>query len=108
MAWQLLAAGRHVSCTTLAFLSYAGDSDMKWYLVVERGPRKGQVIPVTRDPFLIGREACCHLRPSAPTVGSRHCALTTRGRWLFVTDCQASNGTFVNGRRLDHEQALQP
>jgi pSer/pThr/pTyr-binding forkhead associated (FHA) protein len=81
---------------------------MKWYLVVERGQHKGQVIPVRREPFLIGREACCHLRPAAATVSRRHCALAARGRNLFVADCHTSNGTFVNGQRLDHEQALQP
>src|SRR5262245_64864732 len=80
---------------------------MKWYLVVERGPHKGQVIALERE-FLIGRDPGCHLRPSAASVSRRHCSLRTRSRGLFVADCQASNGTFVNGRRLDQEQALQP
>src|SRR5262245_34348068 len=80
---------------------------MKWYLVVERGQHRGQVIPLTQE-FLIGRDHCCNLRPSATSVSHRHCSLRTREERLFVADCQARNGTFVNGRRLAQEEALEP
>jgi predicted component of type VI protein secretion system len=80
---------------------------MRWQLVAELGQRKGQVIPITRAPFLIGRDAGCHLRPNAASVSGRHCELITRGGRLLVR-CQTTNGTFVNGRRIDGEQELRP
>jgi predicted component of type VI protein secretion system len=80
---------------------------MKWQLVVARGQRKGQVIPLMRIPFLIGRGVGCHLRPSAANVGVKHCLLVTRCGRLVVVDQQAG-GTFVNGRRVVAEQELCP
>jgi pSer/pThr/pTyr-binding forkhead associated (FHA) protein len=73
---------------------------MQWQLVVGQGHRKGQIIPVRRNSFLIGRDPICHLRPAADSVSRQHCVLTIRDARLFIADCQSSNGTFVNDRRL--------
>jgi pSer/pThr/pTyr-binding forkhead associated (FHA) protein len=81
---------------------------MKWQLVVNRGQRKGLVIPLARLPFSIGRGEECRLRPVAPDVSRHHCDLVTHGGRLVVVDCQTTNGTFVNGQRIEVEQELRP
>lgn len=81
---------------------------MKWQLVVDRGRHKGQIIPITRATFLIGRDSACHLRPTAANVSRQHCVLSIEQGRLFVFDCQTTNGTFVNAHRLKQEQELQP
>lgn len=79
---------------------------MSWQLVVETGARKGQVIPLTRESFLIGRDPSCQLRPKATSVSELHCFLSRRGDQLFVANRDSPNGTLVNGLRLDQEQEL--
>ncbi len=51
-------------------------------------------------PFTIGRRAGCSLQINSRTVSSLHAELTTDGDSLTLTDCNSTNGTFVNGERL--------
>jgi pSer/pThr/pTyr-binding forkhead associated (FHA) protein len=81
---------------------------MTWKLMVDRGRQTGQTIPLAQPTLLIGRGEDCHLRPASEAVSRLHCRLTLRDNRLFVADCLATNGTFVNGERLAGEQELQP
>lgn len=81
---------------------------MRWQLVVERGNRHGQVIPLPTKPVWIGRGPDCQIRPAAPTVSRRHCALVQRQGRLFVTPGATTNGTFINGQRIEQEGELHP
>ena len=65
-------------------------------LVVLNGVHKGQHIPLTTSPFLIGRGQQCHLRPLREDVGREHCALEQRGDAVFLRDCGSTNGTILN------------
>lgn len=77
---------------------------MKISLIVSvPGPVQGKTIPVTRWPFLIGRDGKCHLRPSSAVVSNRHCAIDVRGDQAFVVDLKSTNGTFLNGQRMAKE-----
>jgi predicted component of type VI protein secretion system len=80
---------------------------MKLSLVV-LSPEKmrGKVIPVSRLPFLIGREPECYLRPSNTTVSNRHCAIHLRSGRVSIEDFDSTNGTFVNERRIKGEVEL--
>jgi predicted component of type VI protein secretion system len=79
---------------------------MKVTLVVSRGSRQGKEIPVTRSPFLIGRDPECHLRPASQMISRRHCALVIRNERMFLRDFGSTNGTIVNGERVVDEQEL--
>jgi pSer/pThr/pTyr-binding forkhead associated (FHA) protein len=76
-------------------------TDYRLTLVVIEGNQSGQRVTVPRLPFLIGRGADCQLRPNSPTVAARHCALLERNGRLLLTDLGSTNGTYVNGVRLD-------
>lgn len=73
---------------------------MKWELLVGNGKHEGKHIPLSQARFQIGREDNCQLRTSSEVVSRRHCTLTRLGKHLFVSDCHATNGTFVNDRRI--------
>jgi pSer/pThr/pTyr-binding forkhead associated (FHA) protein len=75
-------------------------------LVLTPGKWEGKSVPVTVSPFLIGRDAKCHLRPASPAISNRHCDLFVRDGQLFVRDQGSTNGTFVNDQRLEGEQEL--
>jgi predicted component of type VI protein secretion system len=79
---------------------------MKVVLVVAGARRAGQEVPVSVSPFLIGRASECHLRPASAFVSHRHCALSVRGDEVRVRDFGSTNGTFVNGTRIQDEAPL--
>ena len=69
---------------------------MHFGLIVLNGVHKGQHIPLTTSPFLIGRGKQCHLRPVREDVGREHCAIEQRGDSLFLRDCGSTNGTILD------------
>jgi pSer/pThr/pTyr-binding forkhead associated (FHA) protein len=80
---------------------------MKLSLVVLSPTRmRGKVIPVSRSPFLIGRDPECYLRPSSSTVSNRHCAIRLRSGRVSIEDFDSTNGTLVNDRRIKGEIEL--
>jgi pSer/pThr/pTyr-binding forkhead associated (FHA) protein len=81
---------------------------MKLSLVVlNEGSSKEKAIPITRVPFVIGRDPKCHLRPGSPIVSHRHCAIEIRNDQVVLVDFGSTNGTFVNDQRVDKELELQ-
>jgi predicted component of type VI protein secretion system len=81
---------------------------MKWGLVVDQGMHKGRVIPLPSLPFVIGRDEGCQLRPVSPSVSHRHCALLVQGEKIILCDFHSTNGTLVNGQRIEGEVELHP
>ncbi len=51
--------------------------------------------------WLIGADARCDVVVDRPVVSARHCRLTETGDGFLLEDLNSSNGTFVNGRRID-------
>ncbi len=70
------------------------------------GSQAGATWPVVGSTFLIGRHADCGLRIHNPQVSLHHCSVITRGTEVWVRDLDSTNGTFVNGERLDGECRL--
>jgi pSer/pThr/pTyr-binding forkhead associated (FHA) protein len=76
-------------------------------VVLSAGKSQGKAIPVTRFPFLIGRDPACQLRPGSGLVSGRHCALLVREGRLFVRDLNSTNGTLLDGVALRDERQLK-
>ena len=58
-------------------------------------------IRVVGSPFLIGRHSNAALTIPCPTVSNVHAELHVDGGLLIVKDLGSTNGTFVNGTRVD-------
>ena len=67
------------------------------WLSAEAGPSRGRMVAVDASEFLIGRDACCHLRLDSSTVSRRHASIEVWGDRLFLQDLGSTNGTFLNG-----------
>jgi pSer/pThr/pTyr-binding forkhead associated (FHA) protein len=81
---------------------------MKLSLVVSvPSGSNGKTIPITRSPFVIGRDPKCQLRPSSAMVSNRHCSLEIDGDRAVITDLGSTNGTFLNKKRLAQPEELQ-
>ena len=53
------------------------------------------------DELVIGRDPGCDRVVDLPMISSRHARLARSGDRIVVEDLGSSNGTFVNGRRID-------
>jgi EAL domain-containing protein (putative c-di-GMP-specific phosphodiesterase class I) len=60
-------------------------------------------IRVEGSPFLVGRHSSAALTIPSPTVSNIHAELRVEAGVLFVKDLGSTNGTFINGERVDGE-----
>jgi anti-anti-sigma regulatory factor len=72
--------------------------EVKLHVQVGESPRRSVVVSCSR--FTIGRDANCQLRLSSAQVSKQHAVLELRGDRLFLRDLGSTNGTTVNGLRL--------
>ncbi|MFN0056612.1 MAG: FHA domain-containing protein [Planctomycetales bacterium] len=77
-------------------------------LKVLEGKQQGKLIPLNVRQFLIGREQDCHLRPNSDLVSRHHCVFTIDDFTVRLRDLGSTNGTFVNGERVQGQVVLNP
>jgi len=56
--------------------------------------------------WLIGSHASCDLVVNHPTVSAQHCRLTEFPAGFTVEDLGSTNGTYVDGARIDSNPGL--
>ena len=76
-------------------------------LKVLEGRQQGKTIPLHVRQFLIGREQDCHLRPNSDLVSRHHCVFTLDDYSLRLRDLGSTNGTLVNGERIQGQVVLK-
>ncbi|HJW34755.1 MAG TPA: GGDEF domain-containing protein [Holophagaceae bacterium] len=78
-----------------------------WALIRYVGQPIGELVPIPLDGLIIGRAADCGLSLPEAEVSRNHSriSLVLKGESVVVhlQDLGSTNGTFVNGRRLDSE-----
>jgi EAL domain-containing protein (putative c-di-GMP-specific phosphodiesterase class I) len=79
-----------------------------WFLSGPTQPGEGVVhTPVDGNPYVVGRTTGVSLKLQFRTVSGRHAALWIDNGVLWLRDLGSTNGTYVNGARLDKEQTVQ-
>lgn len=73
---------------------------------VRRSGEPPEVVDV-QDGCLLGRGRDCTLSFDDPTVSKWHARLHFNGRAAFVEDLSSTNGTYLNGRRVDGTAVLR-
>jgi S-DNA-T family DNA segregation ATPase FtsK/SpoIIIE len=74
--------------------------DQRALLIVIDGPDLGLEREVDRLPFTIGRQGADLTVPD-PSVSRLHATLTVEGGRFVLRDRQSTNGTFVEGERVE-------
>ena len=74
---------------------------------ITKGKGLGRQSPVADDPVVIGRDAGCDIPLADSLASRRHAEIRRHGEDDFrIRDLGSSNGTFVNGRRIDADTTL--
>jgi pSer/pThr/pTyr-binding forkhead associated (FHA) protein len=77
---------------------------MQAVLVMFRSDGERRSFSIARDMTVIGRREDCDLRIPLGEVSRKHCRLVRDGDSLKIEDLGSSNGTFLNGRRVQEAQ----
>lgn len=70
-------------------------------LVFRNGDCRGDRVPVSGTPFLIGRHVACDLRLQGEHVSRRHALLSHDANGILIQDLRSREGTIVNRRTLE-------
>lgn len=65
-------------------------------------------IELAAERLVVGRSRSCEVRLQEDSVSRLHAAFVWRDAALYVEDLGSSNGTFVNGRRIDAPCRIKP
>jgi hypothetical protein len=67
----------------------------------------GQSYALRQGNNVIGRDPGCDLRLDVERVSRRHAVIAWDGRRALIHDLNSTNGTFVNGRRLEPNRPVE-
>lgn len=91
----------------------SGDSAMSDFLVgLGSGPRlvdmSGTALDLVEGEKVVGRESNAEFPVVHDTVSRRHATLAVENGMVTLTDLGSTNGTWVNGRKIDAPTVLNP
>ncbi len=77
-------------------------------LKITYGPQMGEFMLVQKTPWLIGRDISCDYVVEHERISRQHAQLASKGGRWFLTDLQSTNGTYLNGNKIQakEEKAL--
>jgi len=81
-------------------MSYAKFIGMQAILVMFRSDGDRRSFSIARDMTVVGRREDCDLRIPLGEVSRKHCRLVRDGDSLRLEDLGSSNGTYLNGQRV--------
>src|SRR5918998_3489709 len=81
---------------------------MQAVLVMFRSDGERRSFSVVRDMTVIGRREDCDLRIPLGEVSRKHCRMVRDGDTLRLEDLGSSNGTYLNGQRVERDAVLSP
>ena len=71
------------------------------------GHRAGAEVKVRGPQFVIGSAADCSMCCRSDSVHAHHCEVRIDQHGAFIRPLSDKAGTFINGQRIEQEQALQ-
>jgi hypothetical protein len=81
---------------------------MAYQLVVTKGRSTTQTLKVPVEGVTtVGRQQGCQIRVASSQVSRKHCELFEKKGLLLVKDLNSSNGTYVDGKRVQGQQVLE-
>ena len=76
-------------------------------LMVEGGPNSDQMIPLIGGRNVMGREISADVVDTETGVSRKHAEIVETVTGYLLSDLSSSNGTFVNGKRVETQHLLR-
>ncbi len=76
------------------------------FLLQLKGPRIGARIFLAEGETVIGRSSSCQVVLDVESVSRRHCSLLVVGHEVHLLDLGSTNGTWINGRRIQPQEPV--
>ena len=73
-------------------------------LFIIQGPDQGLRVEITAEPVTIGRDRANSIQLNDQEISRHHAELSSENGGFQIADLGSSNGTFVNGQRVDRHQ----
>jgi EAL domain-containing protein (putative c-di-GMP-specific phosphodiesterase class I) len=80
----------------------------RWYLEAVAEVNREWRVAIEPVPFIIGRDEECNLKLTDKRISRRHSEIRTSGDHLWIRDLRSTNGTFVNHRKIEQAELLEP
>ncbi len=83
------------------------DRLMPFQLVIVKGRSEAKLHRLGPGVTVAGRQEGCQLQVKASLVSRKHCEFFEQKGHLLVKDLNSSNGTYVNGDKVDGQRVLE-
>ena len=80
----------------------------QYQLVMRTGPTMGKIYGLGKDEISIGRDPSNDIVINEAEVSRKHARLLIQDKGYMLEDLGSTNGTFINGLRLEAPLQLQP
>lgn len=75
-------------------------------IVLIQSKDKKHRVKVTNKPFVDGRSSKCHLKIDDDLISGQHIAIQLNEDTTVIKDLNSTNGTFINGSKIDQTTLL--
>src|SRR3954447_6609291 len=76
--------------------------------LIQTGPLAAKEdVEIDHFPFVLGRSSSCDYQVYHPMVSRKHCELKRANEGVLIEDLHSSNGTYVNGHRVNNKEVLR-
>lgn len=76
-------------------------------VLMSKNDEAADTFPLNRNITHVGRSRRNHVRINDPLISTKHLTVDVSGNRCMINDLDSSNGTFINGERLDQGRVLK-
>lgn len=100
LAISLLLVPKLFPMTDEAVVSFQATRKQSWAWLRPKGTGTRSGFPLNKDHVIIGREVKCAIMLNDNSVSRQHSSITRLAEGYLLRDLGSSNGTYVNGQRV--------